>query len=120
MSPFKFWRDHEPATFVTAYILSGLVAILIPVIKHTSAVRRYNQSYNNYNNYNNYENNNNNSGDRGWTDLNNCKWWKLRCKSLWVNENGVRTGTFMSQNLPTLVIIASYPLGFLALILGIS
>jgi hypothetical protein len=84
--PLRFWKNHEPATFVTVYVLSGLVAVLIPVIKHSVSVRRYNQSSYNYN-----DDQGNNSGDHGWTDLNNCKWWKVRCTSLWVNENGVRT-----------------------------
>jgi hypothetical protein len=89
MPAFKFWRNHEPAAFVTAYVVSGLVAVLIPVIKHSSSIRSYNQYQNYYNNNNQEEENN--SGDRSWTDINNCKWWKIRCTSVWVNENGVRT-----------------------------
>jgi NADH:ubiquinone oxidoreductase subunit 3 (subunit A) len=90
--PFTFWKNHEPATFVTVYVLSGLVAVLIPVIKHSVSVRRYNQYA--YNNYNYDQGNDNNSGDQGWTDVNNCKWWKVRCTSLWINANGVRISVY--------------------------
>ncbi|CAB9527644.1 expressed unknown protein [Seminavis robusta] len=62
MTNYRFW-DHEPAKFVAAYIISGLLAILIPGINHAKSVKRYQNSY--YYQYNNQydDQDQNGSGD---------------------------------------------------------
>ena len=81
---------REPIPLVTAYVVSGLLAVIIPAAKYRSSVKAYQQSY--YYQYqqnnNNGENNGEGSGDHYEIDVNNCKWWQWRCTPLYMNENG--------------------------------
>lgn len=78
------FKNDPMHPFVAGYILSGLLAIIIPVIKYRSEVNAYTSSYEYQ--YNQQEQQNNDG--RMEYDVNNCKWWQFWCESIWMNENG--------------------------------
>lgn len=93
-----------------AWVLSGLLAVLIPLIHRTIHKNKYREMYMTYyweheyqqyaeqrkQNYEQYGNNYNyygvyaydGSAEREWVDVNNCKWWKFNCFSFYANREG--------------------------------
>ena len=74
-------QDSVP--LLTAYVVSGLLAIIVPAAKFRSSVRAYQSSY-----YYEYQQANQSEDEHYTIDVNNCKWWQWRCTPLWMNENG--------------------------------
>eukprot|EP00536_Pseudo-nitzschia_multiseries_P012301 jgi/Psemu1/290194/fgenesh1_pg.464_\ len=94
-----------------AWVFSGVLTVLIPLIYRTIHKKKYRaeylkyfweQEYENYaqqrqenyeqygNSYNNYYNNNNPNyyGQGEYVDVNQCRWWQLSCFSFFVNGEG--------------------------------
>jgi uncharacterized membrane protein len=93
------------------WLISGLVAVLVPLIYRTIHKRKHEQVYmsyfwekemeyyeeQRYEAYQKYGNNYNYGGaymypenwmEREYIDVNNCKWWQLNCFSYYVNQDG--------------------------------
>jgi hypothetical protein len=95
----------------SVWILSGLLAFLIPLVYRTIHKNRYEQEYMKYfwekeyeyqeeqrqKGYEQYGNNYNYGGaymypaeymNREYWDVNNCRWWQLNCFPYYVNKDG--------------------------------
>jgi len=93
-----------------AWVVSGLLSVLIPLIHRTVHKNKYRETYMNYywqheyeisqeqrqQNYEQYGNNYNYGGvymydgtaEREWIDVNNCKWYQPNCVSYYTNQQG--------------------------------
>jgi len=93
-----------------AWVVSGLLSVLVPLIYRTVHKNKYRETYMNYywqheyevsqeqrqQNYEQYGNNYNYGGvymydgtaEREWVDVNNCKWYQLNCFSYYTNQEG--------------------------------
>lgn len=92
-----------------AWVVSGLLAVLIPLIYRTIHKNKYREMYMTYyweheyetyaqqrqQNYEQYGNNYNYGGvytydyaQSEYVDVNNCKWWKFNCFSFYANKEG--------------------------------
>jgi len=103
---------HSPGDNVvlnTAWILSSVLTVLVPLIYRTIHKNRYRQEYLKYyweqeyeqyvsqrqQNYEKYGNSYNYGGaymanyqESEYIDVNQCKWWQLNCFSFFVNKEG--------------------------------
>jgi hypothetical protein len=109
----KYGWYHSPCDNMVlsiAWVVSGLVAVLGPLIFRTIHTNKYKQIYLSYyweeeyqayeeqrkQNYEQYGNNYNYGGaymydgsnEREWVDVNNCKWWQFNCFSFFANREG--------------------------------
>mmetsp|Transcript_21019 Transcript_21019/g.33829 ORF Transcript_21019/g.33829 Transcript_21019/m.33829 type:complete len:292 (-) Transcript_21019:108-983(-) len=117
----RFERSFSPESdcfLGTVWIISGLVAFLVPLIYRTIHKNKYEELYMEYyweqeyeyemeqrkemyekygNSYNfggayMYAGDYNPYGERPLIDVNNCRWWQLNCFSYYVNEDGEPVG----------------------------
>lgn len=100
---------HDNFALTLAWIVSGVAAVLIPLIFRTIHMKKYRNEYMKYywqqeyeqyaqqrqQNYEKYGNQYNYGGaymadydQNEYADVNNCKWWKLNCFSFFVNQEG--------------------------------
>lgn len=79
----NFWRT-ESVPFVTAYVVTGILAFLVPAIRYRKSVNTYQSSY--YYQYQQQNQSEDNGGNE--YDINNCKWWQWNCTPQYMNENG--------------------------------
>lgn len=110
--PQKFQLMHSPEDNIVlsaVWVVSGLLAVLIPLIYRTIHKNKYRKEYMSYyweqeyeqyeqqrqENYEMYGNQYNYGGaymadydEREYADVNNCKWWQLNCFSFFVNQDG--------------------------------
>lgn len=86
-------NDH--ARFVTGYAVSGILVVIIPLIRYGVAMANYRHSY-----YYAYMQQEEDRAGGDVYDMNNCKWFNPFCKSVWVNGNGEvedRDGNYSSE-----------------------
>ena len=110
--PQKFQLMHSPEDNIilsAIWVVSGLLAVLIPLIYRTIHKNKYREKYMSYyweqeyeqyeqqrqENYEKYGNQYNYGGaymaeydEKEYVDVNNCKWWQLNCFSFFVNRDG--------------------------------
>ena len=91
-----------------AWVLAGVLTVLVPLIYRTKKMNDYKEIYNMWNwedaqkayeeqrnqYYENQYANQYNQGNYNWEqmtgnyDINQCKWWQLNCFPYYINENG--------------------------------
>lgn len=101
---------YDNVIFSVAWVVSGLLTVLVPLIYRTIHKNKYREMYMSYywdheyqvyeeqrkENYEHYGNSYNYGGvytydgaaEREWVDVNNCKWWKINCFSFYANRDG--------------------------------
>jgi len=113
LTPTKKYGRHYPGSnmiLAIAWVISGLVCVLVPLIYRTIHKNKYREIYMSYyweqeyqayeeqrkQNYEKYGNSYNYGGaymypdyaEREYMDVNNCKWWQINCFSFFVNREG--------------------------------
>lgn len=106
----KYGLCHSSSILSSAWVIFGLLAVLIPLIYRTIHKNKYRDIYMSYyweqeyqyyeqqrqQLYETYGNNYNYGGaymyadyaERDYVDVNNCQWWQINCFSFYTNQDG--------------------------------
>lgn len=102
---------NDLTRFLIAYVVTGLLVVLIPVVRHASAVARYKKSYSYQQNMYNHqqgqqEKDNSEVSDSDCDymfDANKCRWFNPFCAPLWraCDGDNSKNVVYMNSNVPS-------------------